>query len=221
MARTDGTHRYVRGGVRAYPRSIARSHYDTLGVVDSASSADIHAAYKRLARRAHPDAGGDARLMAAINEAYRVLGDPGRRALYDSAQRGPVVTSSSGGAHAAGFARDDDDSDVDFVPMAPWQRRLPLWAIAVLGSLFTVFLFTAYASSGQSPTSTTLPAVDGTLTIGSCVQEVSGGIVQEIGCGGRRSGVVMDLIPVGGACPPGSYGLRRADGDGYACISRA
>lgn len=192
-------------------------------MVTSASAADIHAAYKRLARRAHPDAGGDAGQMATINEAYRVLSDPGRRALYDAQQRGPVVVPGAARDHGAGVPADaDDDSDVDFVPMAGWQRRLPAWSILVLGSLFAVFLFTAYASSGRGTTTTTLPPVDGTLAVGSCVHELAGGIVEEIGCGGRRDGVVMALIRVGERCPPGTQGLRRDDGAaGYACISRS
>lgn len=190
-------------------------------MVTSASPDDIHTAYKRLARRAHPDAGGDATQMATINEAYRVLSDPGRRAMYDAQQRGPVATPARPAGHAGGPLADDGDDDVDFVPMAGWQRRLPMWSILVLGSLFAVFLFTAYASSGRGTTTTTLPPVDGELAVGSCVHELAGGIVEEIGCGGRRDGVVMALIRVGDRCPPGTQGLRRDDGAaGYACISR-
>lgn len=189
--------------------------------MSSASSEDIHAAYKRLARRAHPDAGGDARLMAAINEAHRVLSDPGRRARYDAGERGAVVTSTPSSARAAETdVFHDSDDDVDFVPMAAWQRRLPMWAILVLGSLFTVFLFTAYATSGKGTTTTTLPPVDGQLAVGSCVHQAEGGFVEEIGCGGRRDGVVMALVRVGERCPAGTEGMGRRDADGYACITR-
>jgi DnaJ domain len=188
-------------------------------VVSSASAEDIHAAYKRLARRAHPDAGGDATQMAAINEAYRVLSDQGRRARYDARERGPVVTSVPTPAQAV-VADPDDEADEDFMPMAAWQRRLPMWAILVLGSLFTVFLFTAYATSGRGTTTTTLPAVDGELAVGSCVHEAAGGFVEEIGCGGRRDGVVMALVRVGERCPAGTEGMSRRDADGHACITR-
>ena len=69
------------------------THYDTLGVVPTASAAEIRDAYRRLARRHHPDraAERDATAMAAINEAYRVLGDAGRRAAYDAQLRGGGV----------------------------------------------------------------------------------------------------------------------------------
>jgi curved DNA-binding protein CbpA len=62
------------------------THYDRLGVARSASASEIRAAYRELARRTHPDVKGpgvDAS-MAAVNEAWRVLGDPQRRAAYDA-----------------------------------------------------------------------------------------------------------------------------------------
>jgi curved DNA-binding protein CbpA len=62
------------------------THYERLGVAPSASSSEIRAAYRKLARRTHPDVKGpgvDAS-MAAVNEAWRVLGDPERRAEYDA-----------------------------------------------------------------------------------------------------------------------------------------
>lgn len=206
----------------AYRGGIARTHYDTLGVVRTASPEEIHAAYKRLARRAHPDAGGSERLMASVNEAHRVLSDPGRRAMYDVGLREPVPVPSWSVDRATSVdGEDDDDADVDFEPMAGWKHRLPAWSILLLGSLFAVFLVTAYAGSGRGTSTTTLPPADGLLAIGSCVVERSGGVVEEITCGGRRDGVVMALIQVGDRCPTGTDGLRRRDADGYACITRA
>lgn len=63
---------------------VRGTHYDVLGVPSTASPALVHDAYVELARRHHPDvAGGDANRMQAINAAWRTLGDPARRALYD------------------------------------------------------------------------------------------------------------------------------------------
>ena len=58
--------------------------YDVLGVVRTASDAEIRHAYLALARRFHPDAnpGGEER-MRLVNEAWAVLGDRTRRAEYD------------------------------------------------------------------------------------------------------------------------------------------
>ena len=62
--------------------------YRVLQVDPSADSDVIEAAYKRLARRYHPDHNrGDASAeeqMKRINEAYRVLGKPALRADYDA-----------------------------------------------------------------------------------------------------------------------------------------
>ncbi len=58
--------------------------YEVLQVDRGAEPEVIRAAYRALARRNHPDFGGDARRMATINEAWNVLGDPARRAAYDA-----------------------------------------------------------------------------------------------------------------------------------------
>ncbi len=46
----------------------------------------IRAVYLCLAKRHHPDAGGDPARMVALNGARAVLGDPARRATYDRAR---------------------------------------------------------------------------------------------------------------------------------------
>ncbi len=62
------------------------THYQRLGVSPTAAAADIKAAYRELARLNHPDLanGSGSADMAAVNEAWRVLGDPERRAAYDA-----------------------------------------------------------------------------------------------------------------------------------------
>ena len=59
-------------------------YYAILGAGKAASQDEIERRYKRLARQHHPDRGGDAEKMKAINEAYRVLGNVDTRRLYDS-----------------------------------------------------------------------------------------------------------------------------------------
>ncbi|MGI8917664.1 MAG: DnaJ domain-containing protein [Pyrinomonadaceae bacterium] len=54
-----------------------------MGAGKTASHDEIERLYKRLARQHHPDPGGDAELMKAINEAYRMLGNEDLRRLYD------------------------------------------------------------------------------------------------------------------------------------------
>jgi curved DNA-binding protein CbpA len=57
--------------------------YEPLGVEPDASSDEIKAAYRRLARQVHPDAGRNAALFRQIQEAFDTLSDPQRRSAYD------------------------------------------------------------------------------------------------------------------------------------------
>jgi DnaJ-class molecular chaperone len=64
-----------------------KDYYQTLGVAKTASDKDIKQAYRKLARKHHPDVNpGDKAAEAKfkeINEAYEVLGDPDKRRKYD------------------------------------------------------------------------------------------------------------------------------------------
>lgn len=57
--------------------------YAVLGVSPDSDPETIRNAFRRLARRYHPDTGGDAHYMSAINKAWAELGDPELRAAYD------------------------------------------------------------------------------------------------------------------------------------------
>lgn len=59
------------------------THYETLGVERDATDAQIRIAFKRLARKYHPDKGGDVSAFQAAQKAYEVLSDPARRTQYD------------------------------------------------------------------------------------------------------------------------------------------
>ncbi|MFN8374089.1 MAG: J domain-containing protein [Anaerolineae bacterium] len=66
---------------------MAKDYYQTLGVSRDASEKDIKQAYRKLAKKHHPDANpnnpqAEARFKE-INEAYEVLSDPDKRAKYD------------------------------------------------------------------------------------------------------------------------------------------
>jgi curved DNA-binding protein CbpA len=65
---------------------VSTDHYKVLQVDSEAELDVIQAAYRRLARKYHPDTAADsvaAARMAAINAAWSVLRDPARRAEYD------------------------------------------------------------------------------------------------------------------------------------------
>jgi curved DNA-binding protein CbpA len=71
------------------------SLYDRLGVSRGATSNEIKTAYRYLARRTHPDAGGAAADFQDIADAYAVLGDADRRARYDEGGDTTSVTEDS------------------------------------------------------------------------------------------------------------------------------
>lgn len=60
------------------------SHYETLGVTNTATPEEIKKAYRKLASQHHPDKGGDTAKFQQVEEAYRVLSDPQKRAEYDN-----------------------------------------------------------------------------------------------------------------------------------------
>ena len=62
-----------------------KDYYKTLGVDRTAEDKAIKTAYRRLARKHHPDVNqGKAERFKEINEAYAVLGDPEKRKRYDT-----------------------------------------------------------------------------------------------------------------------------------------
>lgn len=65
------------------PTTKTPDYYATLGVSRTAKPEEIKKAYRKLARKYHPDAGGDEAKFKEINEAYEVLGDEKKRKLYD------------------------------------------------------------------------------------------------------------------------------------------
>lgn len=88
--------------------------YDILGVSPDASQDEIKKAYRRLAKKYHPDANPDdpdaERRFKEVSGAHEVLGDPKKRAQYDQMRKfggagghfGPEAFT--GGAQAADFA---------------------------------------------------------------------------------------------------------------------
>lgn len=68
-----------------------KDYYDTLGVKAGATDAEIKSAYRRLARKYHPDVSkesGAEDKFKAVNEAYEALREPERRRAYDQLRAG-------------------------------------------------------------------------------------------------------------------------------------
>jgi curved DNA-binding protein len=68
-----------------------KDYYQTLGVARDATAEDLKKAFRKLARKYHPDVSKEAdaeKRMREVNEAYTVLSDPEKRAAYDQLGRG-------------------------------------------------------------------------------------------------------------------------------------
>ena len=102
---------------------MKRNYYDVLGISKNADAAEIKKAYRKLAKKYHPDSNkGDARTaekFAEVNEAYDILSDEKKRKLYD--QYGDAAFNGNGGfgeqpggGFQGGFYRSNGDRNGGF-----------------------------------------------------------------------------------------------------------
>src|SRR6185436_7892530 len=100
------------------PTTAKKDYYETLGVKKSASVDEIRKAFRKLARKYHPDVNpGDKAAeekFKAISEANDVLSDPKKRKIYDqlgfysdnidpAAAEAYANAGASGGGFSGGF----------------------------------------------------------------------------------------------------------------------
>jgi molecular chaperone DnaJ len=88
-------------------------YYKTLGVERKATPEEIKKAYRKLARKYHPDRNPDDKQAEArfkeISQAHDVLGDPEKRKQYDTGA-GPFTTGGGAGGGFGGFGNFDFDA---------------------------------------------------------------------------------------------------------------
>ena len=93
-----------------------RDYYEVLGVEKSASDDEIKKAYRKLAKKYHPDLNpNDAQAEASfkeVNEAYEVLSNPEKKSKYDQFGHAGVDPNFGAGGGAGGFGGFSDFGDL-------------------------------------------------------------------------------------------------------------
>lgn len=84
---------------------IKRDYYEVLGIDRNADAAAIKKAYRKLAKKYHPDTNKDhpeaEQKFKEVTEAYSVLSDPEKKKMYD--QFGHAAFDESGGGYGGPF----------------------------------------------------------------------------------------------------------------------
>ena len=193
---------------------LIADHYERLGVAHNASREQIRNAYRDLARQHHPDTKGasSAAAMTQINEAWRVLSDPDRRALYDAQIRRSYASTAMPGkpwTMRPTVERHSVDEADEIVPAKfPWRFMLVL---ATLGIGFVLVNAALTKPSG--------PAVpDNLIVSGSCVDIAENGDAVEVPCDGNNDGLVVSFRGDDPICPQGTEEHRDHQGLGPVCV---
>lgn len=194
-----------------------RSHYDVLAVPTTASATTIRESYRRLAREYHPDrtmgsaAGGDK--MPQINEAYRVLSDPGRRAVYDAERRGAARShvATSEGRHV------EPDTPAYTYQHPEGPARIP-WRGLLFCSLIAIVTIVVLAQFGESSGPS---APDNILRTGECVEILPNGMAGEVTCTGNGDLVVRQVKSrEAGVCANGTATINDRQGMVGVCLEQ-
>ena len=183
------------------------THYEVLGISREATTAQVRAAFRRLARTHHPDTStsGSAESLAPINEAWRVLGDPVLRREYDRS-----LSAAASQAPPSGDQEWAPDPVFEQLPESTFPWRF-LIALAIVGIGFVIIGVFTYQPSKPGPP-------DNVLTVGSCVVLEENGDATEVNCDGDHDGVVDSLLVEGQLCPPDLEKHRDSQGLGEFCI---
>jgi molecular chaperone DnaJ len=115
----------------------AEDPYQVLGVEPSATSAEIKAAYRALVKLHHPDAGGDAERILALNAAWEVLGDRQQRRRFDEGRQAPEPDQNRGGRRGPGSPhRRSVEQDGDLIS---WLQLVYAPIDRLLGQVINAF----------------------------------------------------------------------------------
>ncbi len=154
--------------------------------------------------------------MAAVNEAWHVLGDAGRRRQYDRGQQEAAAPRPAPAPRWTPSPSDlpAPDQKEDAVTRA--VHGAPL--VALLFVLLLIFVVSAFAAHGAR-TPRSAGAGDGVVQVGSCVLVATGEPVVEVPCTEPHDGRAAAVIPLDLACPADTDYYVAPGGTARVCVA--
>ena len=173
----------------------------TLGVDKTATADDIKKAYRRLARKYHPDVSKEpnaAERMSAINEANTVLSDPEKRAAYDALGRRPSTIEP------AAVTRPRN-------PLTPIAQAIQAFGKTPLGKAVQLAPLLALTASGRLP-----PGVSFDAQVEQKVRDMAEQLLQttkqeEVATGQKQTPKAAPAEPINGTQTWSTVNQTRAD----------
>lgn len=221
------------------------THYDTLGVAKTASSAEIRKAYLRRARALHPDRQLDrpeaqrdqaAQAMRQVNSAWDVLSNAEKKATYDkrlkpsSAPRPSRPASPRPTARTTSRATPTATSRASAQPASrsidekPGDGSVSVWAsipvLLLVGLLLGVVVVTAFSGGEPTQNQPVVSVVPSAFAADDCFELVSAADPRHRACTDQRAqGKVISIMPAAGNCPTGAESVRNPGRDNVICYA--
>lgn len=148
-----------------------RDPYEILGVSRNANADEIKSAFRKLAKKYHPDLGGDPEKFKEINEANDILSDPNKKAQFDM-----------GGAFNRGFDNFRQGTHFHFEDVFSHEDFMNIFAQA-----------TGFPGARRRPKNSNI-RIRLSVTLESILQEQSKTIDVNVGTGSKQ---VQIKIPAG------------------------
>lgn len=193
---------------------MARTHYEILGVLPTATPDEIKVAYRIKARQTHPDSTAvldpqSSQRMADLSQAWRVLSDRKLRMEYDKSLR---VDSTSNSIN--NFSKDHvADEPVPVIMRGEFPWKMIGWMMGI--GIAAVLLLNILSGPG-------LPSgPDGLISGGSCVVIDVNQLANEVSCDQPHYGVARTLVGFDMTCPADTQPFRDRQGMGIACVDPA
>ncbi len=160
-----------------------KDFYSVLGVSSTASQDEIKKAYRRLAKRYHPDANQNdpkaADRFKEISEAYQVVGDADKRKQYDDMRRYGAFSGFSGGRPRPGATGPRPGAPSGDSGAFQWQG-FDIGGLGGLGDLFSSIFSGGVRGSGRARGAETGQSVETTLEVPFRVAALGGKVPIEL-----------------------------------------